>query len=293
VADDLPAARLRLGLALTALCALCYGSIPSFVRLAYAGGADALGVMLLRSVFAALAVAAMALAAGRALLPPRDLRWTGVTIGFVWLAGAWSYLGSFKRIPIGLAVTIFYLFPLIVALIARVIEGERLSRHRAASLLVGFLGVMLAVGASFARIDLLGVALAAVAALGVAVNMTISARIMRRSNPQAAMLTMTGTSAAALAALAPVVGCSLPVTALGWFGLAMATALFVCAMTCFYTAISMIGSIRTAMVCNLEPVAATAMAFLILGEAPGPIQLAGIALVIGAILWMQLGDRKA
>jgi drug/metabolite transporter (DMT)-like permease len=32
---------------------------------------------------------------------------------------------------------------------------------------------------------------------------------------------------------------------------------------------------------------------LILGEAPGPIQLAGIALVIGAILWMQLGDRRS
>ncbi len=292
MANDIPAARLRLGLALTALCSLCYGSIPSFVRLAYAGGADALGVMFMRSVFAALAVAAMALAAGRTLLPPRDMRWSAATIGFVWLTGAWAYLGSFKRIPIGLAVTIFYLFPLIVAVITRVLEGERLSRHRVACLLAGFLGVMLAVGASFGQVDPLGVGLAGVAALGVAANMTISARVMRRSNPQAAMLMMTGTSAATLAVLAPVVGYSLPSTGLGWFGLAMATLLFACAMTCFYTAISMIGSIRTAMVCNLEPAVATVMAFLILGEAPGPIQLAGIALVIGAILWMQLGDTR-
>jgi drug/metabolite transporter (DMT)-like permease len=262
------------------------------VRLAYAGGADALGVMFMRALFAAIAVAIMAKAAGRALLPPRDMRWAAAAIGFVWLVGAWSYLGSFKLIPIGLAVTIFYLFPLFVALMSRLWEGERLSRHRIAAMLVGFLGVTMAVGASFGRIDLLGVGLAGVAALGVASNMMISARVMRRSNPQAAMLMMTGTSAVTLAVLAPVVGYSLPSTALGWFGLAMATGLFVCAMTCFYTAINMIGSIRTAMVCNLEPVVATTAAYFILGEAPGPIQLAGIALVIGAILWMQLGDRR-
>jgi drug/metabolite transporter (DMT)-like permease len=150
----------------------------------------------------------------------------------------------------------------------------------------------MAVGASFGRIDLVGVGLAGVAALGVSSNMMVSARIMRGSNPQAAMLMMTGTSAIALAVLAPVVGYSLPTTDLGWLGAAMATVLFCCAMTCFYTAISLIGSIRTAMVCNLEPVVATFVAFLILGEAPGPIQLAGIALVIGAILWMQAGDRR-
>lgn len=290
--DTLPAARLRLGLAFAALAACCYGSIPAFVRLAYASGADALGVMFLRSIFAALWVSAVATIAGRSLLPPRALRRSGVVLGLVWLVGAWSYLASFARIPIGLAVTIFYLFPMFVALLSRVWGGERLPHHRVLALGVGFAGVALAVGASYARIDFIGIGFAFVAAVCVATNIMLSQRLMRGSNPQAAMLMMTGTAALALAVLAPAFGFHLPATGLGWFGFAMATVLFSAAISFFYTAINMIGPVRTAMMCNLEPVVATTVAFLVLGEAQGPIQFAGIALVIGAIVFMQIADRR-
>jgi len=290
LAVDAP--RLRLGLAFAALAACCYGSIPAFVRLAYAGGADALGVMFLRSIFAALWVSGIAWLAGRSLLPPRSLRWTGVTLGLVWLVGAWSYLASFARIPIGLAVTIFYLFPMFVALMSRLWGGERLPRHRVLALGAGFLGVALAVGASYASIDALGVAFAFTAAVCVATNMMLSQRLMRGSNPQAAMLMMTGTASVVLAALAPAIGFHLPRTGLGWFGFVMATLLFAGAISFFYTAINMIGTVRTAMMCNLEPVVATTVAFLVLAEAQGPVQMVGIALVIGAIVFMQVGDRR-
>lgn len=291
-ADSLPAARLRLGLAFAALAACCYGSIPAFVRLAYASGADPLGIMLVRSIVAAIWVASMAAFAGKALLPPRSLRWTGVTLGLVWVVGAWSYVCSFARIPIGLAVTIFYLFPLIVALLSKAFGGERLPPHRVMSLGAGFLGVALAVGASYAKIDPLGVGFAFTAAICVSINMMLSQRLMRGSNPQAAMLMMTGTATVALSILAPVLGFSLPGTGVGWFAFAMATVLFCGAISFFYTAINMIGTVRTAMMCNLEPIVATTLAFVILSEAQGPIQLLGIALVIGAIVYMQLGDRR-
>ena len=84
-----------------------------------------------------------------------------------------------------------------------------------------------------------------------------------------------------------------PTTPLGWFGLATATTLFCAAITFFYTAISMLGPLRTAMMCNLEPVVAVIVAYLILGEAQGPVQILGITIVIGAIAWMQVGDRRA
>jgi len=50
--------------------------------------------------------------------------------------------------------------------------------------------------------------------------------------------------------------------------------------------------VRTATICNLEPASAAIFAFLILGEALGPTQIAGIALVVTAILLVQFGDRK-
>jgi len=80
----------------------------------------------------------------------------------------------------------------------------------------------------------------------------------------------------------------------GWpLALTMATVLFCGAISFVYSAISMIGPLPTAMMCNLEPVVATTVAFLVLGEAQGPIQILGIGLVIGAIAWMQVGDRRA
>jgi len=291
--EPVAAAKLRLGLAFAALASLCYGSIPSFVRLAYASGADALGVMCMRSLFTALWVAAMAKVMGKPLLPPRDLRWTGVTLGFIWMAGAWSYVVSFGRIPIGLAVTIFYLFPLIVALLTKLWDREPIALYRVLSLALGFLGIALAVGASYDRIDALGVGLAFVSALSVSSNMMVGQRMMRRTNPQAVLLMMTGTATVGFFVMALAIGCRFPTTPTGWFGLATATMLFCGAISFFYSAINMLGPLRTAMMCNLEPVVAVIVAYLILGEAQGPVQILGIAIVIGAIAWMQVGDRRA
>jgi len=287
-----PAMRIRLGIALTIVAALSYGSLPSLVRLAYAGGANEAGVMLFRAVAATLAAASMALATGKAVLPPATVRPVGVVVGAIWLISSYAYLGAIKRIPIGLAVTIFYLFPLVVALIARIWEGERLAPRRALALAGGFAGVSLAVGVSIGQVNPAGTLLALVAALGVASNITLSARIMRRSNPFAAIVLMAGSSAIVLAVAAPTFGGSLPHTALGWFGLLAASGLICVAMCCFYTSINMIGSVRAAMVCNIEPLAATVMAYLVLGEALGPLQLVGVAVVIAAIVLMQAGDLR-
>jgi drug/metabolite transporter (DMT)-like permease len=284
--------RLRLGLALVALAAACYGTLPSMMRLAFAGGADETAVMLFRAVSAALVCAALAAASGKRMVPQRGLRLAGLSIGLVWLIGAYCYIAAVKRVPIGVAVTIFYMFPLLVALSARFLDGERLGAARAAGLITGFVGVLLTVGASFGGVDPLGMSLAAVASLGVAVNITLSVRVMRGSGPYAAMFMMTGGSALALILLAAVATPSLPTTALSWFGIAAASGLFCVAMICFYSAVHMIGSVRAAVVSNLEPVAATTVAFLVLGETLKPLQVLGVLTVIAAVMLVQLGGVK-
>lgn len=281
--------RSYLGLALVALAALCFGMLPSMVRLAFAGGADETSVMLFRACLALVVCAALAKATGKAVFPPRGLRLAGACIGLVWLIGAYSYLGAIKRIPIGVAVTIFFMFPMLVALMARFIEGERLGKARVAGLAAGFVGVMLAVGASLGSgLDPLGMSLAAVAALGVAVNITLSVRVMRGSSPYAVMVMMTGGSAAVLILLMLATKLNLPATPLSWFGLLAATGFFCVATICFYSAVNMIGSVRTAVVSNLEPVTATIIAYLILGELLKPLQTLGILLVIAAVMLVQL-----
>ncbi|MCK6453547.1 MAG: DMT family transporter [Alphaproteobacteria bacterium] len=286
-AEAAPAARLRLGIALVFCCAFGYATLPTLARLAYDGGGDPMTVTVFRAGAAAALYAVLCLGRRVPMLPPHGLRLPAALVGLIWLVGSYCYVTSIRYIPIGLAVTIFYLFPMIVAMIARVVDGEALPPSRLAALALGFAGVALAVGVSFGDIAPLGIGLALVSAVGLSINITVNARVMRRASPLTAMAAMTGTSALALVVVAPAVGMALPTTALGWFGVLGGAAIFCFSTSLFYVGISLIGGVRAAMVCNIEPVLATFLAYLVLGEALRPHQLAGVTLVIAAILLMQ------
>ncbi len=61
-----------------------------------------------------------------------------------------------------------------------------------------------------------------------------------------------------------------------------------------FTGVKRIGSARTAMLMNLEPVFTIALAFLVLAEGLSPSQLFGAALVIVAVtLGQRQGSGKA
>lgn len=286
------AARMRLGLALTVLCAVGFAVLASVVRLIYAGGADAATVTLSRAGACAFLFAAVAAARGRPVLPPPGLRLWTVAIGVLWLTGTYSYVQAIGLIPIGLAATIFYLFPLLVAVIAVAFGGERLSALQVAALVVGFAGVALAVGVSGGAIAPAGIAYALAAAVSLALNISLSARVMRGAGTLTAVSGITGAWFLAMLALLPWTGASLPAGPEGWSWLAVGMVVFCVSTASFYAAITLIGPVRTATICNLEPASAAVFAFLILGEALGPVQVLGIVLVVGAILLVQFGDRK-
>lgn len=284
--------RRNLGFALTALCALGFAVLASVVRLIYAGGADAATVTLSRAGACALLFATVAAARGQPVLPPPGLRLWTAAIGVLWLTGTYSYVQAIGLIPIGLAATIFYLFPLLVAVIAWAVGAERLSAVQVAALVLGFAGVSLAVGVSGGAIAPAGIAYALVAAVSLALNISLSARVMREAGTLTAISGITGAWFLAMLALLPWTGASLPLGTEGWLWLGLGMAVFCVSTASFYAAITLIGPVRTATICNLEPASAAIFAFLILGEALGPTQTAGIALVVTAILLVQFGDRK-
>jgi drug/metabolite transporter (DMT)-like permease len=85
----------------------------------------------------------------------------------------------------------------------------------------------------------------------------------------------------------------LPDSAAGWALLGAMPVVYLVAMLAFFTAVPMIGPMRASMINNMEPITTILLAALIIGEALGPLQLAGAALVIGAIFVMQLATRRA
>jgi drug/metabolite transporter (DMT)-like permease len=76
----------------------------------------------------------------------------------------------------------------------------------------------------------------------------------------------------------------------GWWGLAALTLLYGTAFTIMFTLLPKLGVVGSSPILNVEPVAALALAWLLLGQSVSAIQGLGALLVVGAV--MPLGLRR-
>lgn len=215
----------------------------------------------------------------------------------------WLYFVSIGRLPIGIALLIEYIAPILIAIWAWAVFKEPIRRRIwvALVLAVGGLAVVVEVWSGLS-LDGLGVAAALAAAVAYAVYVLMAERAVVWRDP--ASLTAYGFLFAALfwAAIQPVwrfpVGrlddsvsllghlerFSLPVGLLLLYVVVagtMVTFLLVAA------ALRHISATRVGILAMLEPVAASGVAFVWLGESFGTAQLLGGAVVLAAILLAQ------
>ena len=278
-----------LGLALTAFSAATFGFGTTFARLAYDGGSDPLTIVLLRT-----AVFVIAVGVGMALL--RRLAWLGrrPLVATLWMAVtlavvALGYQGSVAYIPVGLAALIFYSFPLMVGLIAMAAGRDRLTLPKALALLAAFVGLGLALGPGSGLLDWRGIALALLAAVGMALTMTFGGEATRGQDALVMSLYTNFWMLIALALVAAFAGSvAVPVTGLGMAGAAGVCLSYVVAYCCWYLALSLISPVRLAGLFNIEPLVTLVAAWLVLGERLSALQIVGAALVLASILGITL-----
>ena len=284
----------RRGVAITLSCALCYGVAPAMARLAYNAGTDILTATTARFVAGVIGIAALIAIGRRALRLTARANWGALGLGMISTVTSLGYMGSIFFIPASLAVLIFYTFPLLVALGARWTEGEPVTWAKLAGLAVAFLGLAVALGVSFDRLDSRGVGLAGLAAFGAAAHVLAISRVARWAGGATLPLNLRS-MAVALAVNAMLLaiqgGPAWPHGTAGWLGLAGTMVFFTAGVTLMYAAVARIGPVRAAVLLNLEPLVAIVTAILLLGESFGAHQFAGAAMVLGAVLWVQLRRR--
>jgi drug/metabolite transporter (DMT)-like permease len=98
-------------------------------------------------------------------------------------------------------------------------------------------------------------------------------------------------SAVTLAGGLAIDGFAWPADTLGWTGLALLTVLYGTAFTSLFVVLPRLGAVNAAPAMNLEPIASMALAWLLLGQRIGWVQVAGGVLVVGAIVWTSLAPR--
>jgi drug/metabolite transporter (DMT)-like permease len=269
--------------------ALAYGiNIPTARMAGQAGFAGAGQAMLRGLVFAA--ILALILAVLRRSFRITDGEGRRIALmGLLSGATGACYLSAVTLIPVAVAVTIFYTFPLILILAAPFTGGGRITPARLVAFVVAFAGIVICVGPSLAGLDWRGLALAFTASLSCAALFQVTATL-RQDKVRllfwvqvfamafvipAALLSGLPDASVVSAAAAP-----LAVSALGYYigfagqviaGRALAPA-------------------TVGLLFLLEPVVAILAAQWLLGEVLTPVQTAGIALVIVGLsldVWTQ------
>ena len=288
------AGSLSTGYALVGVVALFFGIAPSFAKLAFDGGTGPVTLQFGRFALAAVILWAIVLSRSlRATLGSgTHLRLGGL---IATTAGAsFGYMTSVQFISVPLASLIFFIFPLMVGPLSHLAGHERLTGLRVAALLIGFAGLALVLGPGLQSAHPIGLGLAFGAGTCVAISFLLTRRLSSEIRPlHLTALVTTGCTVVFAVGIAGHEGLQLPTNPVGWTGFLVNVACYVVGLSSLYAAIARLGSVRVAVVVNLEPVISVATAWLLLGQLLSPWQFVGGGIVITGILLMQAERLRA
>ena len=283
------------------LIALMMGANHVAARFAFNNGVDVATAVAVRSSVTAVAVALLVLLQGVPLvLSARHLRVLPAIGALVGVQSLCLY-SSVARLPVALALLAFNTYPIWTAFWAWAIYRRAPERAVLLAMPVIMVGLALALDVLGAASGLgaagqwgrigagVAFALTAAATFGLALVLTqheaadVDGRIRTA-------ITMGLVGLLALATIVAQGGFHLPQAAAGWWGLAALTFLYGTAFTIMFTLLPKLGVVGSSPIMNVEPVFALVLAWLLLGQAIAPMQVAGALLVVGAV--MALGLRK-
>ena len=282
----------------TAIClasAAAFGAAPIFAKEAYAAGLGVVPMLAGRFVLAAALLWLLVLRTGRPRLTLRTAG-AGLLLGAVLYAPqSGLYFGSIERMDASMAALVVYVYPALVAVAAAALGRERLTGRLVAALSASSLGVALVlVGSGAGDFDAVGVAMALGAAAGYGAYVLIGDAAVHGAGPLglAALIT---TGAAAAFVVAGLAGGGLPLDigleGLGWM-LALTVVSTVLAISALLAAIRRLGPSTASVLSTFEPVVAAGAALAVFGERLGPAQVLGGALVLSAVVILQVAPRR-
>jgi len=269
-----------------------FGAMGIIGKLAYDEGATVGTLLAVRFAIAALLFWALVRPGQLRSLRRRDV---AIALGLGaagYAAQAGCYFSALERIDASLLSLVLYTFPAMVAAAAIALGRERVDGRKLTALALSSGGLALVVaGAGAGELDAVGVTLALAAAVVYTTYILVSDGVARRVPARllstlvctGAAVSLTGGSAA-LGELRPG-----DLTATGWGWLAcLAVVSTVLAIGLFFAGLKRVGPTAASILSTLEPVVAVVLAFLVFGETLSGVQLTGGALVIGAVLVLQL-----
>lgn len=282
-------ARRAAGIACIVASAVAFGTMAILARAAYASGVDTMTLLALRFAIAAVAMFAMLAVRGPAL--PRGSTLAAlIALGAIGYGGqAFTFFTALTLAPAGLVALLLYLHPALVAVLSSVALHERLTRAKLVALAAALGGMTLTVAPSLLgeapASGTAGVAFGVAAAAIYAVYIVAGARLSRTVAALPMSSIVIASAAVVFAVAALLRGPAWPRTTVGWLAIAaIALVSTVAAITLFFAGLERIGPTRASTLSTIEPLVTVTLAAALLGERIAPIQIAGGALILGAVV---------
>ena len=283
------------GYLLAIIAATTYGMNPLFALPLYADGMNPESVLFFRYLLAIPLLAAMLKARGRSFRVSRTAVFPLAVMGLLMALSSLALFLSYRYMAAGIASTLLFVYPILVALIMAVAYHERISRQTMACILMALAGIgLLYKGGDGATLSLAGTLLVFVSALSYAVYIVgVNHRRLRD------IATLKVTLYVLLFGLALFAGrlltgteLTLPRTWYFWGNLlALAVLPTAVSFLCTTKAIQYIGSTPTAILGALEPVTAIFFGLTVFGERLTVREAVGLVLIIAAVTLVVAGGR--
>jgi drug/metabolite transporter (DMT)-like permease len=268
------------GLLLVAAAAVLWSTGGLFVR--WLDGVDVWALVFWRSAFAAVFLTGFIVwrDGRRAAAVFGAMGWPGLLVAVCFAGASTAFVVAVQLTTVANVLVVLATAPLLAALLGRVVLGEPVRPRTWAAMLAALAGVALMVSDSIGRGALAGDAIAFITAIGLAVA---TVTIRRHRDVRMTPATALGTAIAAVAT-APLAG-TLAVAAPDFALLAgFGTLQYGLGLALFATGARLAPAAQVALLGLIEPILGPLWAWLVLGEHPGAMALAGGAVVLGALV---------
>ena len=288
-----------LGFALVFLSRLGFSMAPTFSKRAYESGANTVGVLIVRFTIAAvLMLLIRQFSSGNRVWPKPRLMFDLFLLGAIGYSGAaFFYFTAIENMSTGVAIVIWYIYPVFVVLIGWAVFKTKPKRHTIFSLISAMLGVAITAGQP-GNATTKGIILVLLSSLTYTFYTLSGSRAFKKTDLYTGVtIVMTGAATAFWLywILAP---SSTPVTfpqqTIGWVWI-VALAIFstVLSTSTLFAGLKILGPNTTSVVNTVEPVLNIVAGILFLNEVFSLQQGVGAVFVVGALVYLGVHETRS
>ena len=278
------------------LAAVCYGTNPLGALPLYAEGVNTSSVLFYRFSMAVLMLAVILLIERKSFrISGGELKTLG-SLGLLFAASSITYYQSFHYMDAGIASTILFVYPVMVAVIMATFFREKVTASTVTSIILALTGIgLLYRGDAGVSLSGIGVLLVMVSSLTYAVYIVIvNQSSIRMSTMKLTfyVLLICMTCLLAYSFTSPDLHLMLPPSPRAWFFACwLGLVPTVLSRVLMASAVHEIGATPTAIMGALEPLTAVAIGVMVFGEALTFRLAVGIVLILSAVLLIVLGKN--